>query len=193
MPWAIRREASCSGGTFGADPVGMWREPQRPGCQTSEQVRQRVSTLRFTYSIAVAVLFLDRLYSDPKATPDPADRQLIQTLALRLIANQNFRRAGDTIVGFWAREKGATSGRHWQRTAIAPATSSNPRRKAPAMTTRSVNSSPWRYGPPASTRFLSADRCWLWNNAIGVNKNPTVAGAITISIPICAIPQPAPP
>src|SRR5262249_50318342 len=44
-------------------------------------VRDRCKTLNQTYDRALAVLFLDRL-------GDPADRALIRTLALRLVAGQ---------------------------------------------------------------------------------------------------------
>ena len=53
------------------------------------QVRQSGPNLRFTYSIALSILFLERLHSDPKGQPDQGDAQLIKTLALRLIASQN--------------------------------------------------------------------------------------------------------
>jgi hypothetical protein len=44
-------------------------------------VRQRCSRLNYTYDIALAILFLDRLN-------DPDDKELIQGLALRLVAGQ---------------------------------------------------------------------------------------------------------
>src|SRR5262249_58799679 len=44
-------------------------------------VRRKVPTLFATYEMSLAILFLDRL-------GDPADRKHIQTLALRLVADQ---------------------------------------------------------------------------------------------------------
>lgn len=61
--------------------------------KVAADVRLRAPSLQFTYSIAVSILFLDRLHSDPKAAANSADKQLIKTLALRLIASQN-RNAG---------------------------------------------------------------------------------------------------
>src|SRR5262249_27000992 len=49
--------------------------------RAAEYVRAAAPDLSHTYSISLAILFLDRL-------GDPADRPLIQTLALRLVAGQ---------------------------------------------------------------------------------------------------------
>jgi hypothetical protein len=66
--------------------------PDDPGVHKAiTTVRSQAPTLGFTYSLAVAILFLDRL-NDPKERPvDPSDRELIRRMALRLIANQNFK------------------------------------------------------------------------------------------------------
>jgi hypothetical protein len=53
------------------------------------EVRQRATDLRFTYSIALAILFLDRLNAHREKNPDPTDKALIRTLALRLMGSQN--------------------------------------------------------------------------------------------------------
>ncbi|HWG44147.1 MAG TPA: hypothetical protein VN688_15320 [Gemmataceae bacterium] len=50
--------------------------------KAAEFLRPRASTTDFTYEIALAILFFDRLN-------DPKDKRLIQTLALRLIAGQH--------------------------------------------------------------------------------------------------------
>jgi hypothetical protein len=61
--------------------------------QALRSVRGQARQLTFTYSIALAVLFLDR-FNNPKERPvDPGDRALIKNMALRLIAGQN-RNAG---------------------------------------------------------------------------------------------------
>ncbi|HEV3443682.1 MAG TPA: hypothetical protein VG099_03510, partial [Gemmataceae bacterium] len=57
--------------------------------QIAWEVRQRAPHIEFTYSIAVAVLFLDRLNAEREKNPDPTDRARIRMLALRLIAGQN--------------------------------------------------------------------------------------------------------
>jgi hypothetical protein len=44
---------------------------------------------RFTYSIALAILFLDRWYGSKERVPEPRDRDLIQRLATRMIAAQH--------------------------------------------------------------------------------------------------------
>jgi hypothetical protein len=49
-------------------------------------VRQEAPRLRFTYSLALCVLFLDRLN---EGTPDPANRELLQRIAVQLMAAQN--------------------------------------------------------------------------------------------------------
>ncbi len=59
--------------------------------QALATVREHAPTMGFTYSVAASVLFLDRL-NDPKdKKSNPADRELIRRLALRLIANQNHK------------------------------------------------------------------------------------------------------
>jgi hypothetical protein len=72
--------------------------------KAAQQVRQRVPFLRHTYSIALAILFLDRLHSDPKGKPDPEDLRLVKTLSLRLIGSQNSKAGWDydcRILGEW--------------------------------------------------------------------------------------------
>jgi hypothetical protein len=65
-------------------------QPSDPDVQKAvAQVRNRAPDLRFTYAIAVSILFLDRLNADRVKDPNPKDRALIRTLALRLIAGQN--------------------------------------------------------------------------------------------------------
>ena len=52
-------------------------------------VRGQARQLTFTYTIAAAILFLDR-FNNPKERPiDANDRELIKNMALRLIAGQN--------------------------------------------------------------------------------------------------------
>jgi len=60
--------------------------------RVAEMVRRDGPTLRYTYSICLTILFLDRLDRDLKATKgssNPADKKLLEDLALRLIASQN--------------------------------------------------------------------------------------------------------
>jgi hypothetical protein len=56
-----------------------------------EIVHQQAPTLRFTYSVALSILFLDRLVDQKKLPADQKDRhrKLIQKLALQLIAGQH--------------------------------------------------------------------------------------------------------
>lgn len=63
--------------------------PEDPALQTAlTTVRGQAPDLAFTYSIAAAILFLDRLNNPAERPVDPNDRQLIQSMALRLIAGQ---------------------------------------------------------------------------------------------------------
>jgi hypothetical protein len=64
--------------------------PEDPALrQALDTVRARAPRLTFTYSIATAILFLDRL-NNPKERPvNAGDRELIKGMALRLIAGQN--------------------------------------------------------------------------------------------------------
>jgi hypothetical protein len=50
--------------------------------KAAQHVRKAIPTLRTTYELSLAILFLDRL-------GDPADKKLIQTCALRLVAGQS--------------------------------------------------------------------------------------------------------
>jgi hypothetical protein len=52
-------------------------------------VQDEAPRLRFTYSLALCVLFLDRLNQATDRIPDPNHRQLIQRLAAQLMAAQN--------------------------------------------------------------------------------------------------------
>jgi hypothetical protein len=52
-------------------------------------VRREGPQLRFTYSLALCILFLDRLYEAEGKKANPADRTLIQHLATQMIASQN--------------------------------------------------------------------------------------------------------
>src|SRR5262249_733166 len=54
-----------------------------------QTVRQEAGRLRFTYSLALCILFLDRWYESKERTPEPRDRELIQRLATQMIASQN--------------------------------------------------------------------------------------------------------
>jgi hypothetical protein len=60
--------------------------------KAAAEVRRRAVDLRFTYSIAASVLFLDRLNADKV---NPQDRELIRSLALRLIAGQTSKAGWD--------------------------------------------------------------------------------------------------
>ncbi|HYV36529.1 MAG TPA: hypothetical protein VE988_12530, partial [Gemmataceae bacterium] len=63
--------------------------------KAATQVRQHAQSLKFTYSIALSILFLDRLSADrPKDTP-AEDADLIRKLALRLIGSQNAKAGWD--------------------------------------------------------------------------------------------------
>src|SRR5437879_605511 len=53
--------------------------------KTVETVRHEASGLRFTYSLALCILFLDRWYDSKERTPEPRDRELIQRLATQMI------------------------------------------------------------------------------------------------------------
>jgi hypothetical protein len=59
--------------------------------QALATVRDQAPTMGFTYSVALAILFLDRLNQSKDRPVNPADKALIQRLALRLIANQNYK------------------------------------------------------------------------------------------------------
>ena len=86
-------------GTWGSPPVGYAALPgltllecgvpaNDPNVQKAATfVRQNTATLDHTYSLALAILFLDRL-------GDPQDSELIATLAVRLVA-------GQTATGGW--------------------------------------------------------------------------------------------
>jgi hypothetical protein len=52
------------------------------------RVREETARLTFTYSVALCILFLDRLNQDV-ATPDPSNREQIQRLAVQMMAAQN--------------------------------------------------------------------------------------------------------
>jgi hypothetical protein len=52
-------------------------------------VREQSPRLTFTYSVALCILFLDRLNHAPERAPDPADKALIQRLAVQMMAAQN--------------------------------------------------------------------------------------------------------
>ncbi len=54
-----------------------------------DTVRQAAPTLHFTYSLAVAILFLDRWYDAKDRAPEARDRELIQRFATQMIASQN--------------------------------------------------------------------------------------------------------
>jgi hypothetical protein len=55
----------------------------------TDEVRRRAGEVGFTYSLCLAILFLDRLNAPPAKKADPQDVRLIQDLALRLVAAQN--------------------------------------------------------------------------------------------------------
>ncbi len=52
-----------------------------------ETVRLEAPRLRFTYALALSILFLDR-YLEGQERPDPADRELIRTFAVQLMTWQ---------------------------------------------------------------------------------------------------------
>lgn len=54
-----------------------------------QTVRQETPRLRFTYSLALCILFLDRLTQCNDRPADPSHRELIQRLAVQLMAAQN--------------------------------------------------------------------------------------------------------
>ncbi len=54
-----------------------------------DTVRQAAPTLHFTYSLAIAILFLDRWYESKDRAPEARDRELIQRIATQMIASQN--------------------------------------------------------------------------------------------------------
>src|SRR5262249_20395885 len=61
-----------------------------PAVQTvATEVRQRAPRVTFTYSLCLAILFLDKLNDVPADRRNPADLDLIPDLALRLMAAQN--------------------------------------------------------------------------------------------------------
>lgn len=53
------------------------------------EVRSRTPTITFTYSLCLAILFLDKLNDVPAAQRNPSDLELLRDLALRLVAAQN--------------------------------------------------------------------------------------------------------
>lgn len=62
--------------------------------RVAEEVRRGGPRLRYTYSICLAILFLDRLDRDSRGTAkgsSPGDKKLLEDLSLRLIAAQNTR------------------------------------------------------------------------------------------------------
>jgi hypothetical protein len=61
--------------------------------QALKSVRGQARQLTFTYSISLAILFLDRFNNPKERKVDANDRELIKNMALRLIAGQN-RNAG---------------------------------------------------------------------------------------------------
>jgi hypothetical protein len=63
--------------------------PSDPAVQNAvSQVRAAEPRLTFTYSVALCILFLERLARAPGNRPDPADGDRIRSMALRLIAGQ---------------------------------------------------------------------------------------------------------
>jgi hypothetical protein len=72
--------------TEGADRSAKAREALDHAVAT---VRREGPQLRFTYSLALCILFLDRLYEAEGKKANPADRTLIQHLATQMIASQN--------------------------------------------------------------------------------------------------------
>jgi hypothetical protein len=56
-----------------------------------QTVRQEAPRLRFTYSVALCILFLDRLSQCTDRPSDPANRELLQQFAVQLVAAQNTR------------------------------------------------------------------------------------------------------
>jgi hypothetical protein len=58
-------------------------------------VREETPRLRFTYSIALCILFLDRLVQAPERASDPSHKSLIQRLTVQLMAAQNTKGGWD--------------------------------------------------------------------------------------------------
>jgi hypothetical protein len=56
--------------------------------RAADAVRSRARGLRFTYSVALSILFLDGLIHHKGYVADPRDRALIKSMALQLIAAQ---------------------------------------------------------------------------------------------------------
>jgi len=54
-----------------------------------KNVREEAPRLTFTYSVALCILFLDRLNQCTDRPPDPANREMIQRLAVQMMAAQN--------------------------------------------------------------------------------------------------------
>ena len=54
-----------------------------------QTVRQEVPRLRFTYSLALCILFLDRLNQCTDRPSEPSNREFIQRIAVKMIAAQN--------------------------------------------------------------------------------------------------------
>ena len=59
-------------------------------------VRDETPRLTFTYSLALCILFLDRLNQATDRIPDPANREIIQRLAVQMMAAQNGNGSGMT-------------------------------------------------------------------------------------------------
>ena len=110
--------------------------------KAARQVRQSGPNLRFTYSIALSILFLERLHSDPKGQPDQgATLQLIKTLALRpTLPARTAKAAGITYAVSWAKRKSAISWRPLRRTATRPVTSTRMQPCSAATTIPSASS-----------------------------------------------------
>jgi len=57
--------------------------------KVSKTVREETPRLTFTYSVALCILFLDRLNQSTERIPDPSNQELIQRLAVQMMAAQN--------------------------------------------------------------------------------------------------------